>query len=193
MDWKHERQTLKRIVALLLALGLLAERAGAKPRPIRAAVFWLLRAAETIAREFVLEQFQDRREPPFRPELRKNKEIEQFPETREPVFRPELRKGKALFRGSRRSGKALAMMEDCGGRTGLPASPPAHDVADDAMRLAQSFRALAELLAGLVRRGPAMVPPAPARRSIRDPLRGFQALVDRLTPAKVAPEPPDTS
>jgi hypothetical protein len=163
MDWKHERQALKRIVALLLALGLLAERAAAKPRPLRAALLWLLRAAEAIAREFVLEQFQERREP-----------VE-------------------LFRDSRKSGKAPAMVEDFGGRSGLPASPPAHDVADDAMRLAQSFRALAELLTDLVRSIPALVPPARARRTFRDPLRGPQYLVDRLAPATFAPEPPDTS
>jgi hypothetical protein len=150
-------------VALLFALGLLAERAGAKPRPLRAALLWLLRAAETIARDFVLEQFQEKWEP-----------VE-------------------LFRDSRKSGKAPAMVEDFGGRSGLPASPPAHDAADDAMRLAQSFRALAELLTDLVGRSTALVPPARARRPFRDLPRGLRNLADMLTPAKVAPEPPDTS
>jgi len=50
---KHERQALRRIVALLFAFAVLADRAGASPRPIRVAVLWLLRAVESIAWEFV--------------------------------------------------------------------------------------------------------------------------------------------
>lgn len=163
MEWtgRENRQALQRIVALLFAFAALADRAGATPRPIRVAVLWLLRAAERVAWEFVLEQFQEKREPVFRPVLRKN--------------------------------KVLAMAEDFGGRSGLPASPSAHDVADDAMRLAQSFRALAELLAGLVRCSPPLFPPAGIRHSIRDLLRSLRNLVDSLSPAMFAPESPDTS
>jgi len=55
MDWTQaleaERAALKRIVALLLALADLAERAGSRSGPVRSFVLWVLRHAEAIARE----------------------------------------------------------------------------------------------------------------------------------------------
>ena len=48
-------RTLRRIIALLLALAVLAERVGARSLPLRCFVFWLLRRAETVAGEFVLD------------------------------------------------------------------------------------------------------------------------------------------
>lgn len=58
MDWsaaiEKNRETLKRIAALLLALADLAERAGARPRPVLCLVLWILRPAEAVAREFVI-------------------------------------------------------------------------------------------------------------------------------------------
>ena len=44
---------LMRIVALLLALASLAERAGSLPLPVRSAALWFLRPAEAVAWEFV--------------------------------------------------------------------------------------------------------------------------------------------
>jgi hypothetical protein len=51
---RKDRQALKRIVALLFALATLADRAGKKPRPIRLAILWLLRAAEWVAWDVVI-------------------------------------------------------------------------------------------------------------------------------------------
>ena len=55
MDWTQaveaERAALKRIIALLLALADLAERAGGRSRPVRSFVLWVLRHAETLARD----------------------------------------------------------------------------------------------------------------------------------------------
>ena len=120
MAWnsKNDRQALDHSVALLLAFASLAELAGAKPRAIRSAVLWLLRAAETIARELV-----------------------------------------------------VVMMEEIGGHAGLPASPHSRNVADDAMRLARAFRALAALLSGLMRCGLASPLVRTRRRLIGDRLR----------------------
>jgi hypothetical protein len=56
---KHDRQALRRIADLLFAFAVLADRAGAAPRPIRVAVLWLLRAVESIAREFVTDVAQE--------------------------------------------------------------------------------------------------------------------------------------
>jgi hypothetical protein len=57
MNWKaekgREQDTLKRIIALLFALAVLAERAAGRSRPVRWLVLWILRHAETVVREFV--------------------------------------------------------------------------------------------------------------------------------------------
>ena len=59
MDWnlaiEDNRRMLKRIVALLFALAGLAERLIGLPRPVRAFVLRILRHAEAVARDFVLE------------------------------------------------------------------------------------------------------------------------------------------
>lgn len=117
MEWmsKHDRQALKRIVALLIAFATLAELASSKPRPLRAAVLWLLRSAEAISRDFV-----------------------------------------------------SATVEDCGG-LGISARLPSIDEADDSIRLAHSFRALAELLGDVMRCSLASLPSGGiSRRPIRD-------------------------
>ena len=58
MDWKlamkEERAALKRIVALLFALADLAEFAGRRSPLVRRFVIWVLRQAETVARDFVI-------------------------------------------------------------------------------------------------------------------------------------------
>lgn len=54
MEWNAETDVLKRIIALLLALAGLADRASGLPRPIRWLVFRILRPAEAVAREFVI-------------------------------------------------------------------------------------------------------------------------------------------
>ena len=46
---------LRRIVALLFALAGLAERLAGLPRPVRACVLLILRSAEAVARDFVLD------------------------------------------------------------------------------------------------------------------------------------------
>lgn len=57
MDWKlameAERAALKRIVALLLALAGLAERAGGRSQAVRGFVLWILLQAEAVARDLV--------------------------------------------------------------------------------------------------------------------------------------------
>ncbi len=47
---------LRRIMALLLSLAVLAERAAARSFPVRFLVLWLLRQAETVAEELVFEE-----------------------------------------------------------------------------------------------------------------------------------------
>jgi hypothetical protein len=47
--------TLRRIIALLVALAALAERAGSHPTPIRILLLWVLRRAEAVAGAFVFE------------------------------------------------------------------------------------------------------------------------------------------
>jgi hypothetical protein len=140
MDWtgRENRQARQRIAALLFAFAVLADRAGARPRPIRITVLWLLRAVESIAWEFVI---------------------------------------------------AVARESGVGQHLEVPAY--AHDIADDAGRLARSFTVLAELLTDLASRDPS--PPLPCRISSQ---------VDRLmrTLWNPAPQPealarplPDTS
>ena len=57
MDWKRaieeERAALGRIVALLFALADLAELAAGRSAFVRSLVLWILRQAETVARDFV--------------------------------------------------------------------------------------------------------------------------------------------
>ena len=119
MDWtaiiNRDRETLKRIVAVLLSLAALAELASSKPRLVRAGICWFLAPAEIIARRFV-----------------------------------------------------MGLWEDFGDHSvSLPD-------ADDAERLAHSFRALAGLLSGLMRCGLAS-PSARIRRClIGDRLRKLQ-------------------
>jgi hypothetical protein len=137
-----DRQALKRIVALLLALAMLADRARTRPRPIRVAVLWLLRGAESIARDFVIAV------------------------AREAGVDPD------------------------------PAVPPhAHDIADDAGRLARSFTALAGLLAGLAR-GPLPLPAGRIGGLVGHLMRALrkQALRKQANAPGVPEQPPpDTS
>lgn len=57
MGWnesmEEDRKTLRRIVALLLALAGLCERASLRSPAVRAAVMWLLRPGEVIAGRYV--------------------------------------------------------------------------------------------------------------------------------------------
>ena len=57
MDWKRaieeERAALGRIVALLCALAVLAERAAGRSPVVRSLVLWFLRRAEAVACDFV--------------------------------------------------------------------------------------------------------------------------------------------
>ena len=56
-DWTAQvetnRNVLERMVALLLALADLADRAAGAPYPVRLQVLWALRQADVVAREFV--------------------------------------------------------------------------------------------------------------------------------------------
>lgn len=54
-----DRDVLKRIVAMLLALADLAERACGMPLPVRSLLLWILRPAEAVAREFIGGSAQD--------------------------------------------------------------------------------------------------------------------------------------
>ena len=58
MDWKlamkEERAALKRIVALLFALADLAQSSRSRSTLVRRFVIWVLRQAETVARDFVI-------------------------------------------------------------------------------------------------------------------------------------------
>lgn len=60
MNWNAAREdegrVLKRIVAMLYAFAALAERASTRHLLVRATVLWILRFAETIAWEFVLDE-----------------------------------------------------------------------------------------------------------------------------------------
>lgn len=59
MDWdrviERNRGALRRIMAVLVALAVLAERAGSRSFPVRWLVLSVLRSAEAVAREFVAE------------------------------------------------------------------------------------------------------------------------------------------
>lgn len=52
---RGEERAIRRIMALLVALAVLAERMAARSFPIRCPVLWVLRRAEAVAGEFVLE------------------------------------------------------------------------------------------------------------------------------------------
>ncbi len=58
MDWQRaigaERAALGRIVVLLCALAVLAERAAGRSPVVRSLVLWFLRQAEAVARDFVI-------------------------------------------------------------------------------------------------------------------------------------------
>ena len=135
---KHDRQALKRIVALLFAFAALAELAGSKPRPLRSVVLWFLRPAEAIGRDFV-----------------------------------------------------SAMVEDWGGPDIWPAQVSSLDDADDNICLAHSFRALAELLGDLIRRGLVQRPSGrTSRRQIQHLMLNLRNLiVDHPALAHATPEP----
>jgi len=99
---RRERDTLKRIVALLLALADLAEQASGRCRAVRWSVLWLLHPGLAVARDYVA----------------------------------------TLTQNADLAGQPLAI------ETG-----PGRDSADDAMQLAQAFRALAAALAALLSEG----------------------------------------
>ena len=48
-----DERTLRRIMALLIALAALAERAAGRSYPVRCLVLWILGRAEAVARDFV--------------------------------------------------------------------------------------------------------------------------------------------
>jgi len=135
---KHDRQVRRRIADLLFAFAALADRAGAAPRPIRVAVLWLLRAVESISREFV-----------------------------------------------------VAVAQESGVDSNLALPPYAHDIADDAGRLARAFTSLAELLTGLAR-----LDPLPPLYGWIDSLVGLmmRTVWNPASPAGALAQPwPDTS
>lgn len=61
---EEERRVLARIVALLYAFAGLAERLCGSPRPVRGLVLLILRYAEAIARELVLDTAAEHGAPP---------------------------------------------------------------------------------------------------------------------------------
>lgn len=52
---RGEERAIRRILALLVALAVLAERVAARSFPVRCPVLWVLRRAEAVAGEFVFE------------------------------------------------------------------------------------------------------------------------------------------
>lgn len=52
------RQALRRIAVMLIALAGLADCVAGRPHPLRGFVIWLLRRAEAVAREFVIEELR---------------------------------------------------------------------------------------------------------------------------------------
>ncbi len=52
----RDDRMLRRVVALLVALAVLAEKAAHRSAPVRFIVLWLLRQAEAVAAEFVFEE-----------------------------------------------------------------------------------------------------------------------------------------
>jgi hypothetical protein len=51
----NDEKIFRRIAAMLLALAALAERAGARCAAVRCLVFWFLRPAEAVARDYAIE------------------------------------------------------------------------------------------------------------------------------------------
>ena len=173
LDGSAEIDRLKRIVALLLALAGLAERAAAVSRPVRRVVLCILRRAEAVARPFVaglaLALRLRRRSvapPSVLPDISPSRgEIGCREGLRQPL--KEGRDGKAANLPPRGGDGRQAR----GGREGAPtpnapamvgpaspagcsiATPMPLDLRDDpegALRLAVRFRALALVLACLV-------------------------------------------
>lgn len=59
-------EVLDRVVVILLALAVLAERAAGATGPVRCVVLWVLRQADTVAKDFVAgSSCNGRRRPPF--------------------------------------------------------------------------------------------------------------------------------
>jgi hypothetical protein len=85
----------------------------------------------------------------------------------------------------------IALAEEAGVDPGLAVPLHAHDVADEAVRLAQSFAALAELLADLTRRSPSLLRPARIGGLVNDLTRTLRALFH--APAMREWPLPDTS
>lgn len=134
MGWEMDRKALRRIVARLLSLADLAERAGGRCRIVCCLVLWILRPAEAAAQDY------------------------------------------------------LAELTGCD----LPAQMPGRfEGAAEAMRLAQSFRALAAALAALVEgvceQWQAVIPPR------REPAGPAIAVPAALLALAVAVERLDTS
>jgi len=138
MEWnaamEDNRRMLKRIVALLFALAGLAERLSNRPPPVRCLVLWILRYAESVARDFVIDT--------------------------------------ALENGASLTPAVLLIPAWHGGES-----------AADAMRLAESFRALAVLLDRLAEGSPAHCRISLARMSLR--LAACVARLDLLAATRV--------
>ena len=52
---RGDKRAIRRIMALLVALAVLAERVAVRSWPVRCPVLWVLRRAEAVAAQFVLE------------------------------------------------------------------------------------------------------------------------------------------
>ncbi len=85
----------------------------------------------------------------------------------------------------------IAMARETGVEPDLAVLPHAHDIADDAKRLARSFAALAGLLAELADRSPSPAQPGRVSGLIDDLMRTLQTLA--RAPAMPEPPLPDTS
>lgn len=53
---RGDQRLLRRVIALLAALAVLAERVAGRSAPARFLVLWILRRAESVAADFVFEQ-----------------------------------------------------------------------------------------------------------------------------------------
>lgn len=85
----------------------------------------------------------------------------------------------------------IAVAHDSGADPGLAVPAYAHDIADEAGRLARSFAALAELLAGLACRSPSLSPPGCISGLVE---RFMQAIWTPVhSPAALTSPFPDTS
>ena len=59
MDQQQDDKALRRIIQMLIALAVLAERASGRSLPVRWLVFWILRPAEAFAQAFVCDVAQE--------------------------------------------------------------------------------------------------------------------------------------